>query len=299
MCALSPEPHPQQAVGLQLIYPDDSRSWRWADDLGVKWLRIEFRWDWIEPNDDGLFDRSYVDRVMALAAVHPQKIMVLFNHAPRWAVDEPKLLPARSAAVLRWLVKRYGARISAWEIFNEPNLVGYGWPNFGKTVQESAVVYSQTLVAASSAIREVDKKAFVISGGLSPQNDPEAFARWLVRLTPSACYDAIGVHPYGQTGRFASVQNNVITLLKQEQRPRKNAWFTEFGTNQDSQRAALLTSLAAERGSSPITFLFADRDFGWFTDTYGLRRKDGSPKPDYVTFKRLMLRPLEHVQDKP
>lgn len=82
-CALSTEPHPRSVVGLQLFYPDDAQSWAWAQDLNVPWLRLELRWDWIEPYQ-GQFDFSYTDRVMALANVHGAKVMVLFNHAPAW-----------------------------------------------------------------------------------------------------------------------------------------------------------------------------------------------------------------------
>lgn len=288
-CALSPEPHPSGVVGLQLFYPDEAQSWGWADELKVPWLRIELRWDWIEPYQ-GQFDASYTDRVMALASTHPQKIMVLFNHVPQWAAKDADLLPARAAAALTWLVKRHGPRVSAWEIFNEPNLPGYGWPDVGQSVQDSATAYARTLSEAASAIRGLDKKAFVISAGLSPQNDPETYARWMIRLTPSACYDALGLHPYGQKGRFAAVQRNVATLLEQEKRPLKPVWFTEYGTDQNSERAELLTSLAAEKSSSPITFFFNERDIGRFTDKYGLRRKDGSAKDDYNTFKQLQVR---------
>lgn len=287
-CALSTEPHPKAAVGLQLFHADDPRSWAWADDLNVPWLRIELRWDWIEPYP-GQFDASYADRVMTLASAHrPRKIMVLFNHAPEWAVREQDLLPERAVAALTWAVQRYGAQVHAWEIFNEPNLPGYGWPEVGQTVQESAALYALTLAGAGSAIRELDRKAFVVSAGLSPQGDPETFARWLVRLTPPSCYDALGLHPYGQQGRFAIVQRNVATLLEQEQRPPKPVWFTEYGTDQDARRAELLSALASERSTSPITFFFTERDFGeWVIESYGLRRIDGTPKADYFAFKRL------------
>lgn len=287
-CALSTEPQPRAVVGLQLFHADDPRSWAWADDLNVPWLRIELRWDWIEPYP-GQWDAAYADRVMALASSHrPRKLMVLFNHAPAWAVLEQDLLPERAVAALSFAVQRYGAQVHAWEIFNEPNLPGYGWPEVGESLPESAALYALTLSAAGSAIRALDAKAFVVSAGLSPQGDPEGFARWMVRLTPSACYDALGLHPYGQQGRFAIVQRNVATLLEQEQRPPKPVWFTEYGTDRDDERAQLLSALASERSTSPITFFFTERDFGeWGIGSYGLRRSDGTAKPDYFAFKRL------------
>jgi hypothetical protein len=290
-CALSPAPHPAGALGLHLFYPDDARSWEWADDLRVPWVRIEFRWDWMEPHQ-GQFDASYIDRVIALAERHPQKVMALFNQVPGWAERNRDQLPTRAAAALTWLLQKHGSRISAIEVFNEPNLPGYGWPKFGSP-RESAALYARTLTAASSAIRAQHKTAHIISAGLSPQNDPESYARNLVRLTPPSCYDALGLHPYGQQGRFDKVRRNVAMLMDQEKSSQKPIWFTEYGTDQDTQRAGLIESLRYERTAVPITFIFAERDLGrWFTDSYGLRRKDGSPKADYEAFKRLNLTPI-------
>lgn len=284
-CQLSTEPHPNGVVGLQLFYPDDPRSWQWADELNVPWLRIELRWDWIEPYQ-GRFDAAYSDRVMALASAHRQKLMVLFNHVPAWARD-PDRLPGHTAAAIRWLVTRYGRRVQAWEIINEPNLPGYGWFRM-ESQQKSATVYARTLAAASNAIRELDKKAIVVSGGLSPQADPETYAIWIVRLTPLACFDALGLHPYGQQGRFAAVKKNADTLLAQEHTLPKPIWFTEYGTDQDSQRPEIIEALKREKSAVPITFFFAERDFGgWFTESYGLRTKGGEPKAGYNAFKLL------------
>lgn len=287
-CALSPEPHPRGVIGLQLFYPDDSSAWEDADNLGVTWLRLELRWDMTEVRE-GQFDFSFADRVIALANKHPQRILLLLNHVPKWAVSDADRLPGRAAAAISVFVKRYGERISAYEVFNEPNLPGpYGWPDAWATPQESATVYARTLSAVSSAIRGLDKKAFITSGGLSPQNSPESYLRHILRQTPHNCVDSIGVHFYGERGRFAIAQRNVATLLDQEAWPKKPAWVTEYGTAINSERANILTSLFAERESTPITFFFADRDISWFTERYGLSRKDGTKKPDYQTFKRLM-----------
>lgn len=292
-CQLSTEPHPRGVVGLHLFYPDDRQSWLWADELHVPWLRIELRWDWIQPSE-GMFDAGYADRVMRLAGMHQQKIMVLFNHAPAWARREPGDMPRRAATAISWMVSRYGQRVAAWEVFNEPNLPGYGWPDLGDA-RVSATVYARTLSAVGNAIRALDKKALVISAGLSPQNDPEAYARSVVRLTPSACYDAMGLHPYGQQGRFAAVQKNAATLLAQEHVPNKPVWHTEYGTNQDSERADLISALLLEKSVAPITFFFAERDFGgWITESYGLRKRDGAAKAGYNEFK-LMNTPSHHA----
>jgi hypothetical protein len=170
-----------------------------------------------------------------------------------------------------------------------PMYESFGWPSVWRTPKESAEAYARTLVAVSSAIREVNHDLFVISAGLSPANNPESYLRWMLRSTPPNCVDAIGGHPYGATGRFSEVQRNAAILLEQEHFPRKPLWFTEFGSPDNARRSSLLASLATDRHAAPITFFFADQDVGWFSELYGLRTLSGKVKStDYAAFKRLM-----------
>ncbi len=288
-CALSPLTQPQGEVGLQLFRPDQEQGWADAVDLGVGWLRVEVRWDSFNrfPGD---FDATYPDRVFALASAHPKmRLLVLFNHAPQFAIDEPGRFADHAAAAASWLIRRYGKQIAAVEVFNEPNLESFGWPSVWRTLKESAEAYARTLVAVSSAIREVNHDLFVISAGLSPANDPESYLRWMLRSTPPSCVDAISGHPYGEQGRFGQVQRNAAILLEQEHFPRRQLWFTEYGTLDNARRSALLASLATDRHAAPITFFFADQDVGWFSEQYGLRTLSGKVKStDYAAFKRLM-----------
>ena len=285
-CTLSTDQHPSGVVGLQLFYPDDPLSWTWADELKVPWVRIELRWDWLEPKQ-GVFDWKYTDAVMALAATHNIKALLLFNHVPGWILGQRDAIPERAANAISQLAQRHSKRVNAWEIFNEVNLPGYGWPDAWETPQESAAIYADTLTRASSAIRSIDKHAFVISAGLPPQNNPEPFARIIVQLTPPECYDAIGLHPYGLEGKFAAVNANAATLLKQENKPPKPVWFTEYGTSDNSQRTNLIRILATEKNAVPLTIFFTEKDIGQFSDSYGLRYKNGKEKPDSNEFKKL------------
>lgn len=247
-------------------------------------------WDKFNP-EPNLFDQTYTDTVFALAATQPNiRLLVLMNHAPMWTQSEPSLFPDRAAAAATWLIRRYGKQISGLEVFNEPNLDGqFGWPALWGSGEESARAYAKTLSAVSSAVRFLNKSVLIVSAGLSPAHDPENYARWLVRWTPPACYDALGVHTYGQSGRFADIARNAGLLFAQEHVKNKPLWVTEHGTDNNSERAALLASLAAERSVMPIVFWFADRDIFRFTDSYGLIQFDGTRKvPDYKLFQRLV-----------
>lgn len=123
-CALSTTPHPRGLVGLQLFHADDERSWEWADDLGVPWVRVEARVDWFNPFQDR-FDFDYLDRVFSLSRKHPNiKVLLLLNHAPTWFThDGFKGFAMHSANAASALARRY--RPDGLEVFNEPNLAGF------------------------------------------------------------------------------------------------------------------------------------------------------------------------------
>lgn len=289
-CALSTASQPQGVVGLQIFYPDRPQAWADAQDLGITWARVELRWDKFNP-EPNLFDQEYTDTVFALAATQPNiRLLVLMNHAPLWTQSEPNLFPDRAAAAATWLIRRYGNQVAAMEVFNEPNLGGqFGWPALWGSGEESARAYAKTLTAVSSAVRVHNKSVLIVSAGLSPAHDPENYARWLIRWTPSECYDGLGVHTYGQSGHFANIARNAGLLFAQEHVNNKALWVTEHGTQNNSERAALLASLAIEKSAMPIVFWFCDRDIHRFTDTYGLRQYDGTKKEaDYNEFKRVV-----------
>ena len=87
-------------------------------------MRVEVRWDSFN-RSPGDFDATNPARVFALASAHPKmRLMVLFNHAPQFAIDEPGRFADHAAAAASWLIRRYGKQIAAVEVFNEPNLPG-------------------------------------------------------------------------------------------------------------------------------------------------------------------------------
>ncbi|QQG36116.1 MAG: hypothetical protein HYS17_11595 [Micavibrio aeruginosavorus] len=284
-CALSPARHPSGIVGLQLFHPQDARSWEWARDLDVEWVRIEIRWDFLEP-EPGKIDEQYYSNVVSYAG--NQKIMLLFNHAPRWAVERDDGFPEYAARAVSAIAAQAGENIKAWEIFNEPNLPGFGWPAWEGNEERSALQYARTFSAVSASIREHNKQAFIVTAGLSPDgNDPENFLRLVVRDIPASCYDAIGIHPYGRQGQLQKIQDNIKTVMNEEGLPQKPIWFTEFGTEDSGKRDAIMRQIFAESDSYPILFWFSERDLTRWGNNYGLREYDGSGKTGYNVFKTL------------
>src|SRR6202043_251802 len=78
---------------------------------------------------------------------------------PKWAPADPNAFATFAAAA----ASRYAPMgIHTWEIWNEPNIVGFWQPT------PNVTQYVNLLKATSKAIKAVDPQSFIVSGGLAP-----------------------------------------------------------------------------------------------------------------------------------
>lgn len=275
-CALSHAPLPRGEIGLQLFQPMDEFAAKTAKDMGMKWLRLELYWDRLEPKS-GQLDWAFFDSVMDRYGGNYQ-VMALFNHAPSWTKSLSKEDFAKASAhVMGQAAARYKGRVRAWEVFNEPNLAGYGWPDGADSSQR----YSITLAAVGSAIRDADRDVLIVTGGLSPMGSkPADFLSAIVKNTPADCYDVIGLHPYGEADHLDRILQNGKVLTN------KPFWFTELGADPEQQEN-ILRQIFAQRDQIGLLFWFTDRDWGRFGEHYGLMDYKGRQRPSYDVFKTL------------
>ena len=101
------------------------RAWEaaWQERLDVKWLRIDFDWDHMEPQE-GQYNWRDVDRVVDFAEKHDMRVMGSIAYTPRWASGvadraAPPRDPNKYVAFVREVVRRYRGRIHALGIWNE------------------------------------------------------------------------------------------------------------------------------------------------------------------------------------
>lgn len=281
-CALSHAPLPRGEIGLQLFQPMDEFAANTAKDLGIKWLRLELYWNRLEPKL-GQFDWSFFDSVMGRYASNYQ-VMVLFNHPPPWSQSLSKEDFAKASAhAIGQAAGRYKGRVHAWEVFNEPNLAGYGWPDGADSLQR----YSMTLTAVGSAIRDADKDVLIVTGGLSPMgSNPANFLSTLVKNTPADCYDVVGLHPYGEVDHLGRILRNGKSLTN------KPFWFTELGAAPEQQENSL-RQVFAQRDQIGLLFWFTDRDWGRYGEHYGLMDYKGRQRSSYDVFKTFQRKVAE------
>lgn len=152
-----------------------------ANQLGVRWVKSQIRWEDIETERD-TYDWFIPDTYLPSAARENLKVMVSVVTAPAWARESgvdtaqvgPPADPAEYAQFLTDLLRRYPGQIHAVEVWNEQNL-DREWTSSGGL---SAANYITLLRTAYQAIKAVDPGIIVISGALAPTGLSDGVRAW-------------------------------------------------------------------------------------------------------------------------
>ncbi len=208
-------------MGIQIdpaVSLEDYTTMLWlVSRLGVKWVKFQFAWDLLEPQQGQFSDVLYKYRIMVQNADQAGlKVMISITKAPDWAratTDEegPPRDPQELASFITRLMGEVRADLygnsyfEAIEVWNEPNL-RREWN--GGTL--SGAEYMRYFDAAYSAIRagEGGQSVTIITAGLAPTGiddgvsavDDRAFLRQMYAAglnNPAYQNIAIGIHPYG------------------------------------------------------------------------------------------------------
>ena len=196
---------PMIEPGAQVDHAAEARLMRRS---GVGTVRLAMYWDGIEPAR-GEFRWGPYDRQVATLARQRIRVFPVLVRAPAWATPDPAsatvATPPRLADFQRFArtaVKRYGTGgsfwrqnprlprwpIRQWQIWNEPMLNGY-WAG-----QPWASTYTQLLRSAYRTIKSADRRAQVVSAGLT--GDLDDLVEELYRAGAKGSFDALGLHPY-------------------------------------------------------------------------------------------------------
>lgn len=201
-------------------------SYRRLRAMGVRAIRIDFRWIEVEPVGAPLHDyrwRALDSEVRAIRRADLKVLGILdYGHpdysraggeayrrgqqgAPPFGVGDPQYFPvddprsfARYAAAV---ARRYRGQVIGWEVWNEEN---GGW-RFWEP-KEDPLAYGRLLCATNAALKRVDRNVPVVFGGLffPPLGGKigTGGARFLAQTLDrggrgiGACFDAVAYHPY-------------------------------------------------------------------------------------------------------
>lgn len=295
----------RDAVGLSVVGVDDPDLLVAIADLKVPWVRAEFPWSVIA-RDSKLYRWDAYDRfasgleksnTQALAVLHyfPERIGTANVHWTTAADDYAQFVKSivrrykaggDAAKQFSWK-NNYGIRY--WEIFNEPNLPGYGWLTSKEDPGENIENYALMLARANVAIHTEDPHGVVVLGGLSPDGYPyRDFLDRLYALGAGKCFDVVAFHPYGRIGKFKEVVADLRTHMASHGDATKPIWFNEFGTDNQKNVATMLTTAFNERSATDGIFWFTLKNFKRIGYDFGLISYKGERRDIYQTFKSLM-----------
>lgn len=305
--------------GMLTLSADDlDRTLNAARDAGVWSVRVDVDWSRVEP-DRGRQDWSDVDRVVRAVTAHGMCTHGLITYAPAWAANPadhpegssfPPSDPNAFGQFARDAAQRYRNDVAVWEVWNEPNTVRFFKP------APNAERYAALLTAAYTAIKSVDAKMTVLSGGLAPAEDngrdiaPTTFLAGLYAADANRYFDGFAIHPYSYPAlpndATTSTWNTALRMATMHDimvaggDGHKPVWITECGAPTGTARVAVTDAAQAEtirivlRAARDVAwlgpaFVYSIRDDG--TDTgdaeqnFGVLRHDFSPKPAYAVLR--------------
>lgn len=277
--------------------------------LGVQDIRVFVPWGLVEYADD-TYNWSYIDSIMAAAEERNMGVMMEVNATPTWAAEDPESgnVPVGSATpnvddftdFMTTLATRYGDTVSAYEIWNEPNYVGFSNP-----IDPEA--YAELLKSVYPVLKEIDPTATVVAGALGTVQDTSltmsavTFVEQMLEAGAGDYFDAISVHPYQDSllfsdgyscdcgGQLTPLQQ--IDAIKELIGADKTVWITEYGVStvngaEDEAKQAqyiqdLLDYWQTYSQAGPV-FIYTGSDTATgSSDTeanYGLFYESGDPK---------------------
>jgi len=195
---------PGAGVQVHLLAGDPTQTLRWAQGLGVEWVKQQVDWNLIE-HGPGDLEWEPLDRVVDLCEAFDLRLLISVVNAPGYLRTDPTWFgpPADYAQFRRFMqqmAERYRGRVDAYELWNEPNLARE-WT--GDVLDPARFV---ALVAeGAQGVRAGDPAALVVSGapGVTGINDgvtaidDRAYLRGMLAAGVAQWVDGVGAHPYG------------------------------------------------------------------------------------------------------
>lgn len=284
--------------------------------LGVTTIRLAIPWAAVE-TAKGRYAWTGIDNMVNAAAAQGMGILGAVNTTPDWAraANTNLYCPPTSAAdygaFMGVLAGRYKSKMSALEVWNEPNgATGY-------QPSPNPAGYTALLKAAYPKIKAANSAAVVIGGVLGSTLtwgtytlNPVDFVQQMYAAGAAGTFDALSFHPYQNTTKFsqgASLANsplNQVTAIRQLMVSKgdtgKKIWATEYGlptgqvgeTQQADYINDFLTTWRTLAYAGPaFIYTLKDRNTADTTDaenTFGVYRDDWTPKPAATTISSLI-----------
>jgi hypothetical protein len=299
------------------------RSIALAHELHASVVRVELPWAVLEPRSQNQIDSkalAFTDRLLADAANAGIGVIAMVDSTPCWASSAPSSVlaqckatqpttanawpptdPTSFATFVAYLAKRYGTRLAAIEIWNEPDQIN----EFYFAGSNKAQRYAALVRAAYPAIKAADPAVPVLAGSLVGSNG--IFLRALYAAGMKGYYDGLAIHYYELT--LASVREiRQVQLANGDTKP---LWLDEFGWTScwpqhriQEEQGCVTPSVQALnianifRALAHTSYVAAEAIFHLQesnTENFGLLSSNGSRKPAFGSLAAVLASPFGQV----
>jgi hypothetical protein len=278
-----------------------------ARNLGMKWMRVDFDWYRIEPQQ-GVLHWDAIDRVVERAFTLNVELLATLAYTPAWASSNPQNPsisdpPAEASFwtdIVRAAVTRYRGRLRFWQFWNEPNL-GQFWSG------SMSQYRTQILQPAAQLAKEIHPSIRVVSPGLA---NIGSWRAWFEEaMLAKSSIDIINHHNYQSEGRdvIGELERDQIfrpslrTLIRELGVDDKPFWITETGRetregNQVSYYEEVVATLSRSDWVDRIFFFHYTDGPDQGNGGFGIVNEDLSPKPVYQ-FLQSVLSPAATLSE--
>ncbi len=192
-------------------------------EAGIGWVRADFAWQNIQPKRD-VWRFDHLDETVAWAKAAGVRILPILDYSVPWANPAHRHLDDWRQYV-ETLVTRYRDEITAWEVWNEPNLDQF-WP------EPNPADYAALLEATCTTIKAADPDALVVFGGTAHVD--LSFIEGVYRSGGGRHFDVMAVHPYchpvpPEQGDITGDLHRLRRLMARYGDENKPIWVTEIG----------------------------------------------------------------------
>lgn len=184
-----------------LYYTDRDRVLTLVQNAGFDWVRQQVVWRDIEDPTAGIFGWEELDRIVEAVSAYDRKLLVNVVRSPS-AYNATNGLPDDPATLgnfVALMAERYGDKIHAYEIWNEPNLAV---ENGGTITEEDVGHYVEVLKEAYIRIKAVNPNALVLAAASSSSGvtDPN------IALADEVFYRAMYSYNGGEVRNYFDIQ---------------------------------------------------------------------------------------------
>jgi hypothetical protein len=316
---------------------DFDRDLDMAKAAGMDTVRMDLGWSTLEHDGKGQYAQYYVDKADTFfdhAAARGLRVIATLWSTPCWASSAPPDVkqdcagdwwnrnvtayapsdPQDYADIAEWVTRRWGSKLHALEIWNEPN-----HPAFLKAPDQAAA-YAGMLKAAYPRIKAA-RRALLVLGGDLVYSDGAFLTDLYDRLGVKGSFDGLSYHPF--TGRDPDDTSTTVGRKYDYQRgtewlreimvahgdKAKQLWITEVGfptcsagthpwcVTPEKQAEYLGDTYRIARQKWPFVravMTYNLRNKGTSLDSFenqmGILWRDWSPKPAYGAIRAELTR---------